>query len=150
MATTPPRRLEKSRTQRIMFGVTGGVAEYLGIDVVLVRVGFVLLAFASGIGLVAYIALAIFMPEAPELPASAGSPSEGIPTTPPPQSSPTPPAPPDSSRARYVVGGVLAAVGLFFLLQELHLFPWWWNWGVLVPVALIAIGVALVIGRVRR
>ncbi|MBI4203102.1 MAG: PspC domain-containing protein [Chloroflexi bacterium] len=151
MAVTPSR-LEKSRTQRILFGVTGGIAEYLGVDVVLVRVVFVVLAFGSGVGLIAYIALAIFMPEGEGTAqasdttkttlAAGASPPAPASTFPPDQSS-------QSARARYIAGAVLIALGVIFLLQELHIF-WWWRWEVVWPVALILIGVALLMGRLRR
>ena len=56
------KRLVKS-TDRKLFGVAGGVAEYFDLDPTLVRVGFVVLCFCfAGIGLAAYAALAIFMP----------------------------------------------------------------------------------------
>jgi len=56
------RRLTKSSRQRIFFGVTGGLAEYLDVDPVLVRVAFALSLLVSGLGLVAYVLLAFLMP----------------------------------------------------------------------------------------
>lgn len=78
-----PKRLIKS-ADRKLFGVAGGLAEYFDMDPILVRVGFVVLSICfGGIGLVAYAALAIFMP-APDtaLPASSSdqqprNPTEG-------------------------------------------------------------------------
>ena len=56
-------RLYKSRDDRFLFGVAGGLAEYFDIDPVLVRVGWVLLTIATGgIGLLVYIVLAIVTP----------------------------------------------------------------------------------------
>jgi len=46
-----------------LFGVCGGVAEYFGIDPTLVRVGLVLLMFAAGTGLWAYLVCALVMPK---------------------------------------------------------------------------------------
>ena len=146
MSATPPKRLQKSRTQRIMFGVTGGIAEYLGIDVVLVRVGFLVLALLDGVGIIAYIALAIFMPNAPE-PSPLATPAAPSGETHAPQ--PSTPTNAQTGPGRYLVGALLIAIGVIFLLQQFH-FLWWWRWGVLWPVALIIIGVALVAGRLRR
>jgi phage shock protein C len=58
---TMDKRLTKSKTDRKLFGVCGGLGEYFGIDSTLVRLAFVLLSF-NGIGLVLYIVLAIIMP----------------------------------------------------------------------------------------
>jgi len=59
------KRLYRSRTDRRISGVCGGLAEYLNVDPVLIRLGFVLLALADGVGLLAYIIMAIVLPEAP-------------------------------------------------------------------------------------
>lgn len=59
---TMQKRLTKSKTERKIFGVCGGLAEYFGIDPTLVRLAFVILALFNGIGLVIYIILAVIMP----------------------------------------------------------------------------------------
>jgi len=56
------RRLQKSSQNRMLFGVAGGLAEYFRIDPVIVRILFILLAFASGIGVFVYLVLAVIMP----------------------------------------------------------------------------------------
>jgi phage shock protein C len=73
--TSSPRKLTRSTTDRKISGVSGGVAEYLGIDPVLVRVGFVVTTLASGIGLLAYLALLALVPsdDASPAPAPAGT-----------------------------------------------------------------------------
>ncbi len=45
-------------------GVAGGLAEYFDVDPLLVRLAFIILLFASGIGLIAYLALWILAPQA--------------------------------------------------------------------------------------
>lgn len=57
------KQLVRSQDDRILFGVTGGIAEYLNIDSVLVRLFFVLFALSTGWGFIVYIVLAILMPE---------------------------------------------------------------------------------------
>ena len=57
------KKLVRSQDDRMLFGVCGGLAEYLNIDPVLVRLFFVLLALSTGWGFTVYILLAIFMPE---------------------------------------------------------------------------------------
>lgn len=56
------RRLTRSEDNKVIAGVSGGLANYLDIDPVLVRLAFLALFFASGIGAVIYIALAVIAP----------------------------------------------------------------------------------------
>ena len=63
----PPARpqLRRSRTDKVLGGVSGGLAEYSGIDALLWRVGFVALALAGGTGIVVYLLLWLLMPAGP-------------------------------------------------------------------------------------
>lgn len=56
-------RLHKSRTNRVLAGVCGGLGEYFDIDPTFVRLLFALLVIFNGIGILAYIVLWIVMPE---------------------------------------------------------------------------------------
>ena len=59
------KKLTKSLDKRMICGVCGGISEYFGIDVTLVRLLWVLISvFTAAAGLVAYIIAAIIMPEA--------------------------------------------------------------------------------------
>lgn len=57
-----PRRLTRSRDRKLG-GVAGGIAEYLGIDPTLVRLGFLLAIFIGGAGVIAYLVAWIVLPE---------------------------------------------------------------------------------------
>ncbi len=57
------KQLLRSQEDRMFFGVCGGLAEYLNIDPVLVRLFFVLLGLTTGWGFIVYILLAILMKE---------------------------------------------------------------------------------------
>ena len=60
----PPFRLRRSRTQRMLGGVCGGLAESLEVDVTLLRIAFVALTvLGGGIGIPLYIAAWIIAPE---------------------------------------------------------------------------------------
>lgn len=61
----PIRRLTRSRTQGVIGGVCAGLAEYFGVDVVLVRLLFVILSIAGAIigGVIVYVAAWLIMPE---------------------------------------------------------------------------------------
>jgi phage shock protein C len=56
--------ITKSKTDHVIDGVCGGLAEYFGIDSLLVRLAFVALIFINGVGVILYIILVIIMPEA--------------------------------------------------------------------------------------
>lgn len=60
------KRLYRSRKQRQVAGVCGGIADYLSIDPTLVRLFWVLLALIGGPGVILYIILAVIVPEEPE------------------------------------------------------------------------------------
>ena len=59
------RRLERSRSGKRIAGVCAGLAEYTGISVTLLRVGFVIFAF-TGIGELVYLLLWVFTPKSPK------------------------------------------------------------------------------------
>jgi phage shock protein C len=58
-----PRKLYRSRSQRMIAGVCGGLADYFNIDATLVRVLFLLLAVFGGTGLVIYIVMWVIVPD---------------------------------------------------------------------------------------
>lgn len=60
-------RLYRSRHDRYVAGVCGGIAEYLHVDPTLVRLAYVLLSLGTGLwsGLLIYIALAVIVPQEP-------------------------------------------------------------------------------------
>lgn len=58
-----PRRLTRSRSQRIVGGVAGGLGEYFGVDPVVFRIGFVLLALMGGTGIFVYVIGWLAVPE---------------------------------------------------------------------------------------
>ena len=60
------KKLYKSRTDKKLCGVCGGLAEYLGIDSTVVRLILVLAILFAGVGLLAYIIAALVMPFNPE------------------------------------------------------------------------------------
>lgn len=55
--------LRKSKNKKL-FGVCGGFAEYLNVDPTALRIGTIIVSIFSGLGIVAYIAGAILMPDA--------------------------------------------------------------------------------------
>lgn len=59
------KRLVKSRSDRMVFGVAAGIANYFDIDPIIVRLIFVLLTLMGGHGILIYLILAVIMPDTP-------------------------------------------------------------------------------------
>ena len=57
------KRLERSRSDRMVAGVSGGLARYFDIHPAFYRVGFVVLTLLGGAGILIYAALALVMPD---------------------------------------------------------------------------------------
>ncbi|MCA1482091.1 PspC domain-containing protein, partial [Bradyrhizobium sp. NBAIM08] len=62
---TAPPRLYRSSDGRVLAGVARGLADHLGVDVLYVRLAFVLLAAAGGAGVLAYGLFWVFAPQTP-------------------------------------------------------------------------------------
>lgn len=146
-------RLERSRVNRVISGVCGGIAEYLDIDATFVRVVMVILAFPFGIGVLLYFLLLFLMPNSGEAapfvrpvggtaPIDAAAPTS---STPGPRLS----DPAEVERRRYGLGVLLVALGVLFLLGNLGVLRFI-EWRVIWPLVLIAIGIYLVAQRSRR
>jgi len=66
----PVRQLRRSRTDRMVTGVAGGLGNYFGVDAVIFRVLFAVLSFFGGVGLLLYLLCWLLIPE-PEAQTSA-------------------------------------------------------------------------------
>ncbi|MEW6510344.1 MAG: PspC domain-containing protein [Bacteroidota bacterium] len=131
----PARRLYKSRTDRMLDGICGGVAEYLGLDSTLIRLATVLLAIFGGVGIVIYIVAMIIMPTNPSFAPAADAPAAPART---------------HERNSKFWGILLIVVGTLWFLGNLGVPIWhhWWgfSWDILFPVLLILAGVAFIFG----
>src|SRR4051812_31381045 len=56
-----PRKLTRSTTDKYVWGISGGLGRYFGIDPVIFRVAFGAATLVSGIGLLAYVALRLLL-----------------------------------------------------------------------------------------
>lgn len=59
---TGPKRLFRSKKNRIIAGVCGGLGEYFSIDSTIIRIGFVVFALLWGSGILVYLVMAIVIP----------------------------------------------------------------------------------------
>ena len=126
-------RLRRSRSDRMIGGVCGGLARALRIDSSLVRLFFVLLAFGDGVGVLLYLLLWVLVPEgeAGEMEVLEGGSNQ--------------------RRAWWIVGVALIVFGVISLLDNLNL-PGlgWLDFDVLWPLLLVAAGLALLLRRNRE
>jgi phage shock protein PspC (stress-responsive transcriptional regulator) len=101
-----PKRLERSKSNRILGGVCAGVANYLNMDPTLVRVLTVVISLFTGVPVILYIIALFVVPEegsqptSPTYPPVGGPQSQetGFPTAP-PQTQPAYAPPPSSAAA---------------------------------------------------
>jgi phage shock protein PspC (stress-responsive transcriptional regulator) len=124
-------QLQRSRTDKVIGGVAGGLARYSGIDALLWRVGFVALAFAGGTGVLVYLLLWLLMPVDPsDAPVAR------------PYSAPPAPAAPRSPVPGLTVAALLIAVGVLALLTRLT--DWDPGPRTFLGTALLVVGLGLV------
>jgi phage shock protein C len=57
------KKLYRSRTEKKIFGVCGGLADYFDVDVTVIRILFLIALLCVGGGLIAYLICALVMPE---------------------------------------------------------------------------------------
>jgi phage shock protein C len=176
-------------SDRILGGVCSGLAEGFQVEVLWVRVAFVLLAFLQGVGILLYIVLWILMPERtghrPPGQTAFGSMSNdvkrawadlraqfgGATLTAPSASVSAPPTPPATSaeasaasevvpaatsasappqtatrNPSFILGAILIVVGVVFLAANNGFV----DWAVIWPLALVALGIALLVRNLSR
>ena len=125
---TPSRRLLRSRDDRMIAGVCGGLARYFGIDPVIVRIAAVVLVFFGGASVIAYLAALVLVPEDD----GTGRPTREKP-----------------SRARTIIGGTALVLAGIALLDNWW-GPHWWAFGWLAPVAVLTLLFAVAGARLLR
>ncbi len=138
------KRLYRSRKNRVIAGVCGGIGEYLEVDPVLIRIIAVFLLFAGGGSLIAYILGIIIIPDQPRETIQDAEPTPHPATSPGNRGNLT-------QSGGLIVGGIMVVLGMFFLLRTLpwfHRYYWWfWDmgWRFFWPSILIAIGLLVII-----
>jgi phage shock protein C len=158
------RRLYKSRKNKVIDGVCGGIAEYFAVDPVLVRIIFVILFFMGGTSILAYIIAMIIIPKEPlesvEEPKPELERKEGETTGTVGEANAEPvPARSTSSYATsgaLVIGILLVLFGAIAIMDNFHWFGgiFWWArhhfWDYVIPGFIIAAGLALIIKGVEK
>lgn len=149
------KKLYRSNTDRIVWGVCGGLGEYFGLDSLIFRLIFVALTLSGGAGLLFYIVLAIITPSAPTTEKTPDDREEKI-----KQfahevggkirdlASEIKITEKHKDDSRLMIGFVIFFLGLVLLLRVL--FPWelhWLNWNFFWPAIIIIIGLYLMMKK---
>jgi phage shock protein C len=152
---------------RIVGGVCAGLAERFHVEVLWVRVAFLLLLFVQGLGLFIYVVLWLVMPERledgsqrrgfdpmmsdirriwGELQSQLGGSSPAASSTNPPPPAPVPAAVASSPQGTWrhqtsLFGVILVVIGLFLLGNNIGII----NWSVVWPAGLIIVGIVILV-----
>lgn len=118
-----PARLRRDPHRRVLGGVCAGLAARLGVDPLLVRVGFVAAALAGGIGVAVYALGWVAIPRAEPAAAEA-----------------TPHARPGRGSVEVALGAGLILLSVLLVFRDLGI---WFSDAVVWPLVLVAAGAAL-------
>jgi len=136
-----PRKIYRSHTDRVIFGVCGGIAEYYNIESLWVRVVFIFLGVTGAVGFILYLALTILMPSNPiaspakkveneiEKNEQQSRPEKKIQTW------------EELIYRRNLFGYAIVIIGVIVFLSGF--FPdWWIGWKIIWPILLIILGLS--------
>ncbi|MCF7885614.1 MAG: PspC domain-containing protein [Candidatus Marinimicrobia bacterium] len=132
------KRFLRSKDNRIIGGVCGGLGEYLDIDPVIIRIVWLVLFFAGGVGFLAYLVAWIIVPEENDSP------------YPDQEEKKTETKPRDDRGGKLIGGIILIVIGVLFILDK----QWYFNdlientirmiWKYFLPAIFIGIGIYLI------
>jgi phage shock protein C len=177
------KRLYRNDFEKVIAGVSSGVADYMEVDVTIIRLLFVLsTVFLFGTGILVYLVMWIVVPVNND-PAARFSKfndyfkQQGNPTvysTSEPRPNPEPVEPvqpadpfatkpnwtrpqefkafqkPNNDTGRTVGGLFLLVIGLYFLMNEFNIIPYWFKLHKLWPLVFVAIGLSFIMKSKRR
>lgn len=162
----PNKTLRRSATNQVIAGVCGGIGEYFDIDPSVVRIIFIVLAFATGSGIILYVILWLVIPGATSSAQTIGETTmrEGfqemgnkyqevkskieqeLKDEEKPQPAPTQTTTPSSNTGTNWLGVILILLGSWLFLKNFGFFRFF-DIGRLWPIILIVIGVYVLIDR---
>jgi signal transduction histidine kinase len=130
--------LRRTRSDRLVAGVAGGVARHLGLNPHVVRLAFIVLSFAAGFGVIVYLLLWLLAPlETVEAAAAAATVAAGE-----PHGTARRPLPRPTTQQLVGLALILVGVATLFLLTG-----YWFGWELGWPASLAAIGFAVLWAR---
>ena len=123
----PHKRLLRSRDDRVVAGVAGGLGQYFGVDPVIIRIAAVVSVFFGGLGILAYLLGAIFVPADD----GTGNPEPGSRWA-------------TAAKGLGIAVLVVIALGGFGVLVATATFATGIGWGLAVVGLIVLIGIALI------
>ncbi len=148
------QKLYRSRTQKVLGGVCGGLGEYFNIDPVLVRIVFVIMAFFHGFGLLLYIIMLVIVPQKPivwqmpgETPQSETPPNQSQAETTEPINFESYQLKKEPSKGKVIAGIILILLGVVFLFENIWPF---FDFEDFFPLILVGIGVVILWNALRK
>lgn len=134
------KKFERSSTNRVIGGVCAGLADYLNLDIALMRVLFVVAAFCGSFGFWLYIILWIVIPSQKLLNFDNMQQEETTIDI-------TPDEKRGSNKGAITISIILIVIGLIALMDNFLYIDWIWK---LWPVILIALGVVIIINTQKN
>ncbi len=182
------KRLYRNDFEKVIAGVSSGIADYMEVDVTIIRLLFVLsTVFLVGTGVLVYLVMWIVVPvnrnpaakfnkfndyfrqqgqatgfsapewKAPAEPAEPVKPADPFATTNPYSSAPNWTKPQEfktfskqNDTGRTVGGLFLLVIGLYFLMNEFDIIPYWFKLHKLWPLVFVAIGLSFIMKSKRN
>jgi len=143
------KKLQRSRSDKILFGVCGGLARHFNIDATLVRVIFILLAISNSLGTILYLALAVIVPKEPgedihidrrekirDFAHEVGQKTKEM--------AHEVNANDWFQDSRNIFGLVVILIGIMLLANQVFPYRFWPDWNILWPAIIILIGLFIV------
>ncbi|MBB6274319.1 phage shock protein PspC (stress-responsive transcriptional regulator) [Pedobacter cryoconitis] len=175
-------RLLRNEHDKIIAGVSSGLAEYMQVDVTIIRLLFVLSTiFLVGTGVLVYLVMWIVVPVNNDpaarfskfndyfkkqndfhgfnTPPPFGQQNTNAPENPDVKSNPATDwnnpvdfksLPKNNDTGRTIGGLFLLVIGLYFLMNEFNIIPYWFRLGKLWPLVFVAIGLSFILKAKRK
>lgn len=143
------KKLYRDEQHKVIGGVCAGLADYLNIDVSIIRVIFLASLVMKGVGFLPYIILWIVLPKKNYI---FNDPTVDYKVPPDPMGhyDPVNPFPvKQKSNFSVIAGAILIVMGSFFLLDELNVIPDV-DFGQIWPVILIVIGLGFIFSGSKK
>lgn len=142
------KKLTRSRRHKVFGGVCGGLAQYFNIDPIIIRIIFVVLTIAQGMGILAYIIMWIVIPEEPFEQAYPLDPSiTGTDNANSGQSDFMASMPPKKENGKLILGIILIGIGIVFMADR---FLPYFDFSDVFPFALVVIGASLLFNSFNK
>lgn len=138
------KRLYRSKHDRVIAGVCGGIAGYFNIDPVIIRIIWAIAIIFGGTGVIAYIICWFVMPEEP---VELSIDNQNTATIDKIVENPQKPA---GATIPLIIGGILLVIGIALLFSNFGFFPFQLFWRVFPPALIILIGIAILITTTRK